>query len=53
VDSITRLALSRYPVARRRELELLWYALRQKHARPSEQIREFQRLADIRVRDAS
>jgi hypothetical protein len=53
VDGVTRLALSRYRVERHRDLELLWYSLRRKHARPTDQIDEFWRLADARVKEAS
>ena len=47
---MTRAALSRYRVEHHKQLELLFYALRNKHQRPSEQIRAFHRLADRLVR---
>lgn len=46
MDAITRVALSKYPASRHRELELLFYATRKKHARPTDQITDFWRLAD-------
>ena len=44
MDALTRLALSRYPEPCRRDLELLWYAIRRRHDSPVKQLRAFDRL---------